>query len=59
MIYYSNKARKTAINNIEKLVGTIMKMKTSELAFSDAMEICYYLNTLKDEIKKEKTDEQF
>lgn len=57
MIYYSNRARKTAINNIEKLVGVIMGMKTNELNFTDAMSICYYLNTLKDEIQKEKTDE--
>lgn len=54
MIYYTDKARDTATENIERLVKVIMGMKSSELSFIDALDICSYLNTLKDEIEKEK-----
>lgn len=54
MIYYTDKARETAKENIGRLVKIIMEMKTSELSFNDALDICYYLNVLKDEIGKEK-----
>lgn len=54
MIYYTDKARETAQENIERLVKVVMEMKSSELSFIDALDICSYLNTLKDEIKKEK-----
>ena len=54
MIYYSNSARDIAINNISRLTKIIMEQKTSNLSFVDALDICYYLQTLKDELEKEK-----
>lgn len=54
MIYYTDKARETAQENIKHLINVVMGMESSELSFTDALDICFYLNTLKDEIKKEK-----
>ena len=54
MIYYSDSARETAKENIGRLVKIIMSQTTNNLSFNDALDICYYLNTLKDEIEKEK-----
>ena len=54
MIYYNDKTRETVIENIERLVKVVMGIKSSELSFVDALDISYYLITLKEEIKKEK-----
>lgn len=54
MIYYTDKARETAEENIERLVKVVMNMKSSELSFIDALDISHYLITLKEEIEKEK-----
>lgn len=54
MICYTDKARKNTTENIERLVKVVMEMKSSELSYIDALDICFYLNILKDEIKKEK-----
>lgn len=54
MIYYTDKARETATENIERLVKVVMGMKSSELSFIDALDISHYLITLKEEIEKEK-----
>lgn len=54
MIYYTDKARKTAQENIKRLVKVIMGMKSSELSFIDALDISSYLVTLSEEIEKEK-----
>ena len=54
MIYYNDKTRETVIENIERLVKVVMEMKVSELSFIDALDISYYLITLKEEIEKEK-----
>lgn len=54
MIYYTDKARETAQENINRLVKVIMEMKSSELSFIDALDISSYLITLSEEIEKEK-----
>lgn len=54
MVFYTDKARKNATENIERLVKVVMEMKSSELSFTDALDICFYLNILKDKIEKEK-----
>lgn len=54
MIYYTDKTREKVQENIERLVKIIMEMKVSELSFVDALDISYYLITLKEEIEKEK-----
>lgn len=54
MIYYTDKARETAKENIGRLVKIIMEMKTNELSFIDALDISSYLVTLSEEIEKEK-----
>lgn len=54
MIYYTDKTRETAQENINRLVKIIMGMKLNELSFVDALDISYYLLTLSDEIEKEK-----
>lgn len=36
------------------LLKVIMGMKSSELSFIDALDICSYLTTLSEEIEKEK-----
>ena len=54
MIYYSDKARETAQENISRLIKVIMGMKSSELSFIDALDISSYLTTLSEEIEKEK-----
>ena len=52
MIYYTDKARETAQENIKRLVKVIMGMKSSELSFIDALDISSYLTTLSEEIEK-------
>ena len=54
MIYYTDKTREKVQENIERLVKIIREMKVSELSFVDALDISYYLITLKEEIEKEK-----
>ena len=54
MIYYTDKAREIAQENIKRLVKVIMEMKSSELSFIDALDISSYLTTLSEEIEKEK-----
>lgn len=54
MIYYTDKARETAQENIKRLIKIIMGMKSSELSFIDALDISSYLTTLSEEIEKEK-----
>lgn len=54
MIYYTDKARETAQENIKRLIKVIMGMKSSELSFIDALDISHYLIILKEEIEKEK-----
>ena len=54
MIYYNDKTRETAQENIERLVKIVINMKLNELSFIDALDISYYLITLKEEIEKEK-----
>ena len=51
---YTDKTREKVQENIERLVKIIMEMKVSELSFVDALDISYYLITLKEEIEKEK-----
>ena len=54
MIYGTNNARQTAIENISNLYIKLAETKpTDELPYSDIMSIMYYLETLKDELKRE------
>ena len=54
MIYGTNNARQTAIDEISKLYVKLAKTRpTEDLMYSDIMSIMYYLETLKNELKQE------
>ena len=53
MIYYRTEARKSALDELQRLRGVIMSTSCDELSFSDGMAICRYLSILTEEIEKE------
>ena len=54
MIYGTNNARQTAIEEISRLYVKLAKTRpTEDLMYSDIMSIMYYLETLKNELKQE------
>lgn len=53
MLFYSDKARTSAINKIEDVVNKLGNIKCSELSYIDYLLIVRYLNMLKEEIIKE------
>lgn len=56
MMYLTNQARRSAIENIRKKIDVVMSMKSGEMSYIDAREIISYLNQLIDQIEKERTD---
>ena len=53
MIYYTDKARETAKENISKLVQLVASVPGNVLSYTDASDINYYLLVLKNEIERE------
>lgn len=54
MLYYSNKARKTAIKRIDEIVVKLANTKpTDVLTFQDIGDLLHYLANLESEIKRE------
>lgn len=53
MIYYTNEARKSAIENISRLIVKIGEIPGNILNYSDATMVNLYLARLKEEIEKE------
>ena len=53
MIYYSDKARETAKENISRLVQLVAGVPGNVLSYTEASDINYYLLTLKNEIERE------
>ena len=59
MIYYSNKARNTAITRIKELITKIASIPGDVLSYSDASDTISYLGNLLNEIEKEAKSEYF
>lgn len=57
MLYYTQEARNSAINNIKKKISVVMSMPSGVLNYTDAREIVDYLimleNVIQGESKKE------
>ena len=53
MLYYSHKARNSAINAINDCIQKISKIKGTELSYLDATQTIRFLSILKDEIVRE------
>ena len=53
MIYYSDKARETAKENISNLVKLVASIPGNVLSYNEASDINYYLLVLKNEIERE------
>lgn len=53
MIYYTNEARKSAIENISRLIVKIGEIPGNILNYSDVTMVNLYLARLKEEIEKE------
>ena len=53
MIYYSDKARETAKENISRLVQLVASVPGNVLSYNEASDINYYLLVLKNEIERE------
>ena len=53
MMYYSDKARMSAIENIRDCIKKISTIKGSELSYTDASKTNRFLSMLIDEIVKE------
>ena len=53
MIYYTDEARKTAIENIQKLVPIVATIPGNVLSLGDSQNINYYLKVLRDAIEAE------
>lgn len=57
MLYYTQEARNSAINNIKKKISIVMSMPNGVLSYTDAREIVDYLvmleNVIQGESKKE------
>ena len=53
MIYYSDEARKTAIDNISRLIPLVATISSDTLSFTDAADINYYLSSFKEAIISE------
>ena len=58
LLYYSNEARRSAIEEIRKLIQTVYAIPGNVLEYNDASAIARYLEKLADEIEREsRTDE--
>lgn len=55
-IYYSDKARQSAIEEIQAQIGSVMSLKQSEMSYSTALGICKNLIKLADVIYDEVED---
>lgn len=53
MIYYSDKARETAKENISNLVKLVASIPGNIISYNEASDINYYLLVLKNEIERE------
>ena len=53
MIYYSDKARETAKENISRLVQLVAGVPGNVLSYNEASNINYYLLMLENEIERE------
>lgn len=53
MIYYTDEARKNAIENIKILIPIVATIPGDKLSFGDSQNINYYLKVLRDAIEAE------
>lgn len=53
MIYYTDEARKNAIENIQRLIPIVASVPGDKLSFGDSQNINYYLKVLRDAIEAE------
>jgi len=53
MIYYTDEARKNAIENIQRLIPIVATIPGDKLSFGDSQNINYYLKVLRDAIEAE------
>lgn len=53
MIYYTDEARKTAIENIQRLTPIVATIPGNVLSLGDSQNINYYLKVLRDAIEAE------
>lgn len=54
MLYYSDEARNSAIEGIDKLMVEVNGISGERLDYATASDICRYLAVLKEEIEKER-----